>query len=298
MRVLTAVAGEREAGKAVRTAVPRLFSLGNHEFRRLKQQGGLLVNGEPVHADRILRPGDLVEVRLPDEGGSDGLSLPLESQGCRIVYLDADLIAVVKAAPLATLPGAHEQANTLREILRDLLRAEDSSFRYHPVNRLDKGTSGLMLVARHAHAQRLLSAGLHTDDFIREYLAVTEGIPKDAEGEIDVPIAKAGSGARRCARQDGRSALTRYRVEAVSGGRALLRLHLFTGRTHQIRVHLAYIGCPIVGDYLYGREHPALPNRFALHSCLLDFLHPIKKERIFLQDPPPEIFETLLREKP
>ena len=296
VRILSAVAGDREAGRAVRAAVPRLFSLGTHEFRRLKQQGGILVNGEIVHADRILQAGDRIEVRLKSEGNAGAENaLPPETRGCRIVYLDGDLIAVSKAAPLPTLPGARRGGDSLREIVRDMLGAEEASFGYHPVNRLDKGTSGLLIVARHAHAQRLLSAGLHTDNFVREYLAVTEGVPREAEGVIDAPIARAGAGARRCVRADGQRALTRYRIESVSGSRALVRLRLFTGRTHQIRVHLAHLGCPVVGDYLYGREHPELSDRFALHSAYLSLVHPITGARLSFSDPPPGIFGALLR---
>lgn len=296
MRILTAIAGDKEAGRAVRTAVPRLFSLGTHEFRRLKQQASILVNGEVVRADHILQAGDRIEVHLKSEGSTfSGVSLPLEDRGCRIMYIDSDLLAVSKAAPLPTLPSAHQCGESLREIVRDMLGAEENSFGYHPVNRLDKGTSGLLIIARHAHAQRLLSAELHTDRFIREYLAVTEGIPNAPEGVIDAPIARAGTGARRCIRPDGQNASTHYHIESVSGNRALLRLRLFTGRTHQIRIHLAHIGCPIVGDYLYGQMHPVLRNRFALHSTSLYLVHPLTGEQLFLDDPPPELFTRLLR---
>ena len=297
MRILTATAGEREAGRAVRAAVPRLFSLGTHEFRRLKQQGGILVNGEPVHADRVLQAGDRIDVCLKSEGRADaGAPLPPENRGCRIVYLDGDLLVVSKAAPLPSLPGAHRNGESLREVVRDMLHAEEASFGYHPVNRLDKGTSGLLVVARHAHAQRLLSLQLHTEKFLREYLAVTEGVPGEAETVIDAPVARAGTGARRCVREDGQSARTHCSVVLTHGNRALLRLRLCTGRTHQIRVHLAHLGCPIVGDYLYGREHPALRDRFALHSAFLSLLHPISGEPLAFEDPPPEVFGRLLRE--
>ena len=297
MRVLFSVAGPREAGRAVRAAVPRLFSLGTHEFRRLKQQGGILVNGEAAHADRILREGDEIQLCLRDEGGAKDPPLPLEDRGCRVVYLDSDLLVVCKAAPLPTLPSAHPRGDTLREVLRDLLGAPDEAFRYHPVNRLDRGTSGLLVIARHAHAQRLLSRQLHTREFAREYLAVTEGIPDPPEGLIDAPIAKPASGVKRFVGEGGQSARTRFCVLKTHGNRALLRLRLETGRTHQIRVHLSYLSCPIVGDFLYGQAHPLLPDRFALHSAALSLTHPITGARLSFKAPPPEVFLALLEEE-
>ena len=294
MRVLTAVAGEREDGRAVRSAVPRLFSLGTHEFRRLKQQGGILVNGETARADRLLAAGDVVEVRLRTDEAGEPRPASSAPEGCRILYMDGDLIVLSKPAPLPTLPSVHQRGGTLREALCALLGADEATYAFHPVNRLDKGTSGLMAAARHAHAQRLLAAELHGGGFLREYLAVTDGVPPEEEGEIDAPIARLGAGARRCVRADGKPARTFYRVVSVSGGRALLRLRLATGRTHQIRVHLASIGCPVTGDYLYGTPHPALPDRFALHSARLTLTHPLTGERLSFDDEPPAVFPALL----
>lgn len=169
-----------------------------------------------------------------------------------------------------------------------------AAFDYHPVNRLDKGTSGLLCVARHAHAQRLLTRQLHTDSFIREYLAVTEGIPAQPEGVIDAPIARLGAGAKRAVCPGGQRAVTHYRVEQTAGNRALVRLRLETGRTHQIRVHLSHIGCPICGDYLYGRELPELKDRFALHSARLRCIQPVTGETVNIVEPMPEAMEKLL----
>ncbi|MDO5376713.1 MAG: RluA family pseudouridine synthase [Clostridia bacterium] len=297
MRILTYVAARQDDGRAVRSVVPRRFQLGEHAYRRLKMMGAIRVNGEIARADRVVREGDVLTVCLPSAGGGAPALSSAAGDGLPasfIRYIDEDMLIVSKGAPLATLPCGHIQTGTLREQLAAQLGLDAASFRYHPVNRLDKGTSGLLCVARHAHAQRLLSRQLHTGAFIREYLAVTEGIPDDMQGTIDAPIARLGPGARRAVCPGGQRAVTHYSVEQTHGGRALIRLRLETGRTHQIRVHLASIGCPIAGDYLYGREIAALSGRFALHSTTLSCLQPITGARIGVSEPMPEELAALL----
>ena len=299
MRTLTYTVVPEDEGRAVRTVVPRRFALGAHAFRRLKVQQGIRVGGVPVRADYRLRAGEVIEILLPDDEAGEVIaaSAPqLSGPASFIRYQDEDLFIIAKGAPLATLPGAHIKTGTLREQLIAMLGADESAFVYHPVNRLDKGTSGLLVIARHAHSQRLLARQLHTGGFVREYLAVTEGIPDKREGVIDAPIAKCSEGARRCVREDGKRALTHYRVECTTGNRALVRLRLETGRTHQIRVHMAHIGCPLVGDYLYGKESPSLPGRFALHSAYLSLTQPITGKRIEIAEPLPGSLKQLLEE--
>ena len=295
MRILTYTVTPEDAGRAVRSVVPRRFSLGTHAYRRLKVLGGIRVNGETARADRILAAGDVIELLLPsDEAHAPDAATAPAGPPSFIRYLDEDMLIVAKGAPLATLPARHIRTGTLREQLIAMLGADAETFGYHPVNRLDKGTSGLMAVARHAHAQRLLGAQLHTGSFVREYVAVTEGVPPEASGTIDAPIARLSAGAKRGVREDGQRAVTHYRVEQEKNGRALVRLQLETGRTHQIRVHLAHIGCPICGDYLYGTELPALGGRFALHSAALSCTQPVTGKRIQLDEPVPGALLALL----
>lgn len=297
MRILTYTVTEADEGRAVRSVVPRRLSLGQHAFRRLKVLGAIRIGGVPVHADYRLRAGEVIKVYLPSDmaresDAHDALMPGLPPSFLR--YQDEDLLIVSKGAPLPTLPARHIATGTLREQVMSLLHAEPETFVYHPVNRLDKGTSGLLCIARHAHAQRLLTSQLHTGGFIREYLAVTEGIPTAPSGTIDAPIARLGAGTKRAVREGGQRAVTHYCVERVSGNRALLRLRLETGRTHQIRVHLAHIGCPIAGDYLYGTALDALPGRFALHSASIRLTQPITGEIIALSEPLPEALAALM----
>ena len=296
MRVLTHTVTPDEHGRAVRSVVPRVFRLGEHAYRRLKVLGCIFVNSETARASLILSAGDVIEVRLPSEEA--GLVLDISPQDALpasfIRYIDEDILVASKGAPLPTLPASHITSGTLREQIIAMLGADPAAFTYHPVNRLDKGTSGLMVIARHAHAQRLLTAQLHTGNFIREYLAVTEGVPAAMEGTIDAPIARLGTGARRAVREDGLHAVTHYRVVSTHGSRALIRLRLETGRTHQIRVHLSHIGCPIAGDYLYGTQLPELCGRFALHSAHLICTQPITGQKIEIDEPLPDALAALL----
>jgi len=296
MRILTYITAPEDEGRAVRSVVPRRFALGEHAYRRLKVQNAILVNGETARASRILHAGDVIEIRLPSVGIGEEASSPAPGDlpVSFIRYIDEDMIVVAKGAPLPTLPASHIKTGTLREQLAAMLGAGED-FAYHPVNRLDKGTSGLLVVARHAHAQRLLTRQLHTGSFVREYLAVTEGVPQAEKALIHAPIAREGAGARRIVSPYGQNARTHYCIEEAHDGRALLRLRLETGRTHQIRVHLSYIHCPIAGDYLYGTELAELHGRFALHSAYLSCVQPITGQRIEIAEPLPPELSALLR---
>lgn len=286
MRTLTHTVTPEEAGRAMRSLVPRCFALGEHAYRRLKVQGGIHVNGETARASRILAAGDVIQVHLPSDDAPSAApqSLERELPPSFIRHMDDDVIVLSKGAPLPTLPASHITSGTLREQLIAMLGADPETFVYHPVNRLDKGTSGLMVVARHAHAQRLLTAQLHTGSFVREYLAVTEGVPDQHEGVIDAPIARIGAGAKRAVMEGGRRAVTHYRVLRTGNGRALIRLRLETGRTHQIRVHFSALHHPCVGDLTYGAD-PVLARRLGLerqwlHAVGLGFDHPGTGERV------------------
>ena len=199
-----------------------------------------------------------------------------------------------KPAPLASQSSALHPDDTLENALYAHLRCP-ADFVYRPVNRLDKGTSGLMIVAKDAHIQHRLQALLHTPKFIRTYQAVVEGCPDDDCGVIDAPIGKEDAASiRRIVTASGKPSVTHYRVLKRGKTRTLVELTLETGRTHQIRVHMASIGCPVVGDFLYGTEIPQLPGRFALHASALTLHHPMTGDWLSLTSPLPASLATLL----
>ena len=174
------------------------------------------------------------------------------------------------------------------------------NFLFHPVNRLDKGTTGLMVVAKSGYIHDLLRRSLHTDRFFREYRALCLGCPSPKYGTIDAPIGRdIQSTVRRCVRTDGAPAVTHYRVLAESNGLSLLQLLPETGRTHQLRVHMAFVGCPLAGDWLYGTEDPALIARPALHSYALQMVHPVTGKVLRFNAPlPPDMARLLPSESP
>ncbi len=290
MRILRAEAGEMDAGRPVKQFVRGAMGVSHRQLSALKARGGMRVNGAVVRANHLLAPGDVVELALEDEGATAAAPEPGE---VRIVYEDEDLYIVDKPAPMACQCTERQPSGTLENRLAWRFR-DCEGFVFRPLNRLDRGTSGLMAAAKHAHACRLLQRQLHTPSFVREYLAVAEG-ELTGEGTIDLPIAKAeGATVRRAVDPAGRPAVTHYAALGVSNGRTLVRLRLETGRTHQIRVHLAHIGHPVAGDFLYGAELPELPGRFALHSARIAFDHPISGKRIERASELPEELRRLL----
>jgi len=281
-------------GRRLRDVLRSGMRVSYTALKSAKWSGSIRVNGESSFVDRIVHTGDLVSFDLPVQSPvytPKPCFRPLD-----IVYEDDHLMVIDKPAPLCSQSSAKQPDNTLENILYAHLGCPDG-FIYRPVNRLDKGTSGLMVIARTAHAQQLLQKLLHSPDFERQYLAVTEGIPDPAEGVIDSPIAKEDSDSiRRIVTPDGKPSVTHYRVIEAAASRALVRLRLETGRTHQIRCHLASLGCPVCGDFLYGTELDTLPGRFALHSCSLRLKHPVTGELLSFDSPLPAALGRLLRE--
>ena len=291
-RVLQTVASEADAGRKVKYFVRGDMGVSYHQFAALKQRDGLRVNGEPVHANHILRPGDAVSVTIEDVPLSP---VAPEDGPAPVVYEDDDVIIIDKPAPLATQCSPKQPGGTLENRLAHRYRERPGGFVFRPLNRLDRGTSGLMAAAMNAHACQRLQKQLHTDQFVREYLAVVEGYMSGA-GVIDAPIAKAPAATVRRVidAANGLPAMTHYRVEKPGDRYSLVRLRLETGRTHQIRVHLASVGHPVAGDFLYGSEDPRLPGRFALHSTYIRLAHPVTGTVVERESPLPEELAALL----
>ena len=276
------------AGAKVDTLLRKRLGLSGTVVRRIKWlEDGILLDGVRVHTDFRPETGHVLSARLSDPARTSGI-IPAPGP-LDIVYEDGDLIVLNKAPGVPVHPGPGHFDDTLGNFLIDYYEKTGQEGDFHPVHRLDRGTSGLLAAAKHPHAQEVLKRQLHTEGFRRVYLAVCEGVPDPPAGVIDAPLGpKPGSLMEQMVRPDGKPARTRYGVLRRWGGRALVSLELETGRTHQIRVHMAHIGHPLTGDFLYGTEDRELIGRPALHSGYLSFLHPITKERLQFSVPLPE----------
>ena len=278
------------AGVRVDTLLRKHLNLSGTVIRRVKWlEDGILVDGERVNTRFVPAAGQVLSVRLTDPQRLSGV-VPASGE-LDIVYEDEDVAVLNKPAGLSVHPGPGHYDDTLGNFLVHYYEQSGQQADFHPVHRLDRGTSGLLVVAKHPHAQERLKRQLHTPDFVRVYLAVCEGVPEPSAGTVDAPLGPMeGSLMAQRVREDGKPARTHYRVLDTADGRSLLRLELETGRTHQIRVHMSYIGHPLVGDFLYGTEDRSVISRTALHSHILRFRHPIDgREMEFTQELPPDM---------
>ena len=281
MHELSVMISSGLAGRSVKSVALEQLKVSYGQLKRMKFSDHILVDGIPRHTDYILRAGECLRLCFPVETGP---RVGAGSAALHVVWEDPDILIIDKPAPLPSV-ASRQGGETLENRVFSYLDCPED-FVYRPVNRLDKGTSGLMMAAKNAHIQQRMQRMLHTDGFIREYLAVVDGRPEKEKGVIDLPIGH-GPGIKRVIDAAGRPAFTEYEVLKAGESRSLLRLKLHTGRTHQIRVHLAALGCPVAGDFLYGQEDERLPGRFALHSYRLCFCHPLSGEWVETQSPLP-----------
>jgi len=282
MRILILEITPGLAGRTIRNLLGAELRMAPSLISRTKlRPGGILLNGQPAHTDVRVRAGDVLAADVSDiapRAAAAPLDAPLE-----IVYEDEDLAVLNKPAGLA-VHGGDGLGPTVASALA-CRWGPDAAF--HPVSRLDKGTSGLMVVARSAYIHDRLRRVLHTPAFRREYLAVAEGIVTPAQGSIALPIAAAPvEGTRRAVTPDGLPCRTDYRVLETGGGLSLLSVLPLTGRTHQIRVHFSAIGHPLAGDALYGGA-TALITRPALHSVRVTLTQPVTGQAIDVTAPLP-----------
>ena len=270
-----------ESGRKIRDILQRSMGVSYTALKSAKWNGRIRLNGITVRADAPVYTGDRVEIDWRADAPAYELKpFPLTIE---VPYEDEHLMAVVKPAGIASQSSRNHPDDSLENAVFAYFGCPEN-YVYRPVNRLDKGTGGLMIVARTPYAQHLLQQVLHTSAFRRRYLAWTDGKPEQPAGVLDGPIAKAeGATVKRIVSPGGKPSRTWYRVLREQAGGALILLELETGRTHQIRVHLSHAGCPVRGDFLYGTERPEeFPGCFALHSAMLELTHPVTGEAIRL----------------
>ena len=283
-----------QTGEKIDTLLRKELHLSGTAIRRVKWvENGILLDGSRAITGQRVTAGQVLSILVSDpDPKCDMIPTP---GSLDIVYEDADLLVVNKAPGLSVHPGPGHFDDTLCNHIAWYYRQTGLSSDIHLVHRLDRGTSGLMVVAKHSHAQERLKLQLHTPAFRRIYLAVCDGVPQPSEGLVDAPIGPVpGSLIARQVDQAGQWARTRYQVLQTANGRSLVELELDSGRTHQIRVHMAHLGCPLTGDFLYGTEDQSLITRPALHSSQLFLNHPVTGESLHWQLPLPADMAALL----
>jgi 23S rRNA pseudouridine1911/1915/1917 synthase len=299
-----AAAGER----LDRWLAGQLPDLSRARLQALIAEGAVQVDGRGARASARVKAGQAVEVAVPDP--APAVPQP-EDIPLRVVHEDAHLIVIDKPAGLVVHPGAGTATGTLVNAL--LHRVTDLSgvggvLRPGIVHRLDRGTSGLLVAAKDDATHQALARQFAARTVEKEYLAVVIGRPRRPSGTIETPIGRDPVHRRRMSVRAprGRAARTRYAVEALLEGAALLRVHIHTGRTHQIRVHLASVGHPVAGDATYGgRRLPAGASarladavrelaRPALHAARLAFTHPATGQRVAFTSPLPDDLQRLV----
>jgi len=281
----------------------KLPALTRSAIQRLIKERNITINFSSVKTSQKLKGGEEINVLipLPSNSSANPENIPLE-----IIYEDSDLIVINKPAGMVVHPAAGNYSGTLVNAL--LYHCTDLSgiggeIRPGIVHRLDKDTSGLIVAAKNDRSHLALSKQLKSRTLTRIYKAITRGIPRRSSGRIDAPIGRNPIRRKKMTivKEGGREAVTYFRVLEHFNGYALVELNLKTGRTHQIRVHLKSINCPILGDSTYGRgitekerRKGLTLKRQALHAATIKFIHPGKGEEMELSSPLPQDMEDTL----
>ena len=294
-RTIEYIIDETATGRTINDFLLHLGYSRQNLITLKKLDGGITVNGTPQYMNYRLQPKDLLAVHIQDNEFSEKIppvELPLS-----IVYEDEDLLVINKPAGMPIHPSLNNYHNSLANGLAWYFEQQGKPFVFRCVNRLDRDTSGLTIVAKHMVSAGILSGMVSRREIHREYLAIAKGCVMPTEGTIDAPIARKDDSIieRVVDRERGERAVTHYRVLKCQNGLSLLSLHLETGRTHQIRVHMKHLWYPLIGDYLY---HPdtSLINRQALHSYRLLFTHPITgKSMDFTADMPQDMKRAFIQ---
>lgn len=298
---------EADAGRYLRDVIKSRLGISRRLMIKLKtSQEGLALNGRKAGAKDRVAAGDVIELRMTEESSDTILPQPMTLD---IVFEDDHLLVVNKPAGLIVHPTSGHYLNTLANGVVHHWQARGERVRFRPVHRLDEFTSGLVVIAKNQYSNQQLAAQMMAGGITKEYRAYVFGKPPAPSGEVNAPIGRATENPhRRVVREDGAYALTYYRVartyeDDVAVTASAVDIRLGTGRTHQIRVHMLHIGCPLIGDGYYTDERLSdapstlrlseVVGRQALHAVRLGFDHPVTGEPMRLEAALPDDLRRL-----
>ena len=266
-------------------------------INKLCKEERAALNGKTSKGNKKCKEGDVITLQVPEP---TELEILPEEMNLDIVYEDQDVILINKPKGMVVHPAAGHYSGTLVNGLmahcKDDLSGINGVLRPGIVHRIDKDTTGILIVCKNDMAHQSIAKQLYDHSITRKYHAIVYGNIKEEEGTVNAPIGRSLKDRKKMGIvMDGKHAVTHYKVlKRLKKGFTYIECQLETGRTHQIRVHLSHIGCPICGDYLYGRELPELKDRFALHSARLRCIQPVTGETVNIVEPMPEAMEKLL----
>lgn len=261
-----------ESVMKIRDYLKRRLGLSTALIAQVKYDN-VVLNGEVVYMRATVKNGDIIEITLPSEDSEniEPMDIPLD-----IVYEDEHVIAVNKPRNMPVHPSRGNHLPTVANAVRAYV---GHPFVFRAINRLDRDTSGIVLIAKDRLSGAKLYQAMKDRKFGKTYLALVDGTPKESHGVINAPIAReVEGGMKRVVRDDGKEAITEYEVIESEGNTSKIKVTLHTGRTHQIRVHMAYIGAPLDKDFLYGERSEG--ENYSLRCVRLTFTHPYTKDKI------------------
>lgn len=286
---------EDSAGLRVEQFLRRKRYSGQNLSEIKRMPKSILVNGVHYYMRQELSTGDHLQVRICETQNSEKIpptNLPLD-----IIYEDEDLLVLNKPAGMPIHPSLNNYTNSMANALAYYFQSQGKPFIFRCCNRLDRDTSGLTIVSKHLVSGSILSDMTKYREVHREYLAIARGSVTPSEGTIQAPLGrKEGTIIERTVDwEHGEDAVTHYKVVKEANGHSLVSLRLETGRTHQIRIHMKYLGYPLIGDYLYNPDMEYM-TRQALHSHHMEFTHPITGEHMSFTAPLPEDMARVMQE--
>ena len=286
MRTLTLTIPTEYDGVQIKSVLRKHFGLSSALITALKSDDGITLNGAHANVTEKVYANDTLILRIHETNSDNIVATQMDLD---ILYEDEDILAVNKPAGIPTHPSIHHYSDTLANGVQYYYK--DIPFTFRAVNRLDKDTSGIVLIAKNRFAAEALSAQIREKKIGKTYMAICCGSLSSLEGRVIAPIARDEGIIKRRIDKAGQYAETHYTVLAQNEDYTLVQAEPITGRTHQIRLHMAHLGVPLYGDFLYGTE--VAGSRTMLHCSALTFLHPLTKEKMHLAAPLEKDFEIL-----